>query len=76
MRVNVYAEELTEDVEIVTKRSGDKLFYGLRFHSAMHQHLMPPLNRDDDTSGVTFWSDDMDRLRALLRRGAQATAGL
>ena len=50
MRVNVYSEELTEDVAIVEKNG----HFGLRFNlaSAPALHYQPD---DDDRSAVTFW---------------------
>lgn len=55
MRVNVYAEELTDRVEIVRQRDRQqRLFYGVRFYldspSSLHQTAT-----DDDSSAVTFW---------------------
>lgn len=50
MRINVYGEELTHDIEIVHK---DK-FVGIRFYL----HSTPQLHNnslDDDRSAVTFW---------------------
>lgn len=59
MRINVYAEELTDEVEIVTKdvtdeRFGERTFYGLRVYlkspPELHAH-----RDDDDRSAITFW---------------------
>jgi hypothetical protein len=57
VRVNVYAEEITDDIEVVTahvKETGDT-YYGLRFYLKTHEDLLPPWHPDDDTSAVTFW---------------------
>lgn len=35
MRVNVYAEELTDRIEIITKKIGDQEFTALRFYLAL-----------------------------------------
>lgn len=32
MRVNIYAEEMTDRVEIIEKETGDGTFTGLRFY--------------------------------------------
>lgn len=50
MRINVYAEEISGDVEIVEKNG----FYGVRFylHSPKQIHDTP---EDNDRSAVTFW---------------------
>lgn len=59
MRLNVYAEELTDRVEIVTKtvtdeKFGTRTFYGVRVYleSPPVLHSDP---QDDDTSAITFW---------------------
>lgn len=79
MRVNVYAEELTDRVEIVRKSTEDGDFTGVRFYlelpirtvgSGGHavEHRGPFIHKpgDDDSSAVTFWGKrDM---RAVLRR--------
>lgn len=59
MRVNVYAEEMTDRVEIVNKDG----FTGVRFYlelpvSVGKEHLKGPFihkDWDDDSSAVTFW---------------------
>lgn len=68
MRVNVYAEEMTDRVEIVTKTTEDGTFTGLRFylelpvttplpHGGHTVHKGPFVHRpgDDDSAAVTFW---------------------
>lgn len=68
MRVNIYAEEITDRVEIITKRTEDGEFTGVRFFlelpisvpsSGGHHvtHRGPFIHRpgDDDSSAVTFW---------------------
>jgi hypothetical protein len=54
MRINVYAEELTRDVEIITKIVDDRKFYAVRLylHSANELHHS---EKDDDRSAITFW---------------------
>jgi hypothetical protein len=64
MRVNVYAEEMTDRVEIITKEIDGHLFTAVRFYLYLpatdhngHQHQGPFLHRigDDDSAAVTFW---------------------
>jgi len=54
MRVNVYAEEITDETELVVKQVGKKTFYGLRLFldspDALHHTAS-----DDDRSAVTLW---------------------
>lgn len=59
MRINVYAEELTEETELVTKtvtdeKFGERTFYGVRFYlkSPPELHDDP---EDDDRSAITIW---------------------
>lgn len=55
MRINVYAEELTEEVKIVEKKIEDgRTFFAVRLFlkSANELHFTPT---DDDRSAITFW---------------------
>ena len=79
MRVNVYAEEMTDRVEIISKEIQGQAFTGLRFYlelpvsvaqaqgGAVSQIRGPFLHHpgDDDSSAVTFWGKR--DLRAVLR---------
>lgn len=75
MRVNVYAEEISQDIEIVEKTTPDGTFTGLRIY------LYLPMTRsdgtqirgkfmhhpgDDDSSAITFWGKQ--GLRTLLHK--------
>lgn len=59
MRVNVYAEEMTDRVELVEKQG----FLGLRFYTelpisdgkVLHQGPFIHREGDDDSAAVTFW---------------------
>jgi hypothetical protein len=63
MRVNVYAEELTNRVEIVSKEIDGTTYTGVRFYMELPatvdgvQHQGPFIHKpgDDDSSAVTFW---------------------
>lgn len=63
MRVNIYAEEITDRVEIVTKTVDGQGFTGVRFYLELpatvngKQYRGPFIHRpgDDDSSAVTFW---------------------
>ena len=75
MRVNVYAEEITERIEIRSKRIDGVTFTGLRFYLELpatrpdgEQFAAPFIHRpgDDDSAAVTFWGKQ--DLRPLLRR--------
>ena len=66
MRVNVYSQELTEEVQVEEKVSNTGLVYtGVRFmlHSSDMLHHPP---QDDDRSGITFWLPKSEERRAAL----------
>jgi hypothetical protein len=78
MRVNVYAEEITDRIEIISKEVEGQSFTGLRFYLELpvtqhtpgggyFQHRGPfmPTPGDDDSSAVTFWGKQ--DLRTVLR---------
>lgn len=55
MRINVYSQELTDEVAVITKVSNTGIEYKaaqLILHSSPMLHHPP---KDDDRSAVTFW---------------------
>lgn len=57
MRVNIYAEEIIDRLEVVmaiAENTGSH-FYGIRFYLESSDKLFPPKHPDDDSSAVTFW---------------------
>lgn len=75
MRVNVYAEEMTDRVEIIRKEIDGLSFTGLRIYLELPatspdgiQHQHPFIHRvgDDDSSAITFWGKR--DLRILLHK--------
>ena len=55
MRINIYSQELTNEVEVTEKVSNTGLVYSavrLFLHSSPMLHHPPA---DDDRSAVTFW---------------------
>lgn len=54
MRINIYAEELTNETRIITKEVDGKVFHGVRLylHSPTSLHNTAT---DDDRSAITFW---------------------
>lgn len=79
MRINCYAEELTERTELVTRTVtdltfGTRTFYGIRVYLASPDVLHSG-DDDDDTSAITFWvpwtragGHDFDLVERVLRR--------
>lgn len=58
MRINIYNEEITYNMEVVEKSAEGRKFWGLRFYLLSHPCMYPPQHGDDDRSAVTFWFDD------------------
>ena len=55
MRINVYSQELTDEVIVIAKKSNTGVVYHaaqLVLHSSEKLHHPP---QDDDRSAVTFW---------------------
>ena len=77
MRVNIYAEEMTNRLEIIAKEIDDQKFTGLRFYlelpvSVDGRHIQGPFihrKGDDDSSAVTFWGKR--DLRKVLRKALE-----
>lgn len=61
MRLNIYEEELTDEVTVVSTLAENTgiTYYGVRFYmkSAPELHAT---DQDDDRSAVTFWFGDLD----------------
>lgn len=74
MRVNIYAEEMTDRVELVVKTIEGREYVAVRFYLELpatvagQQYQGPFIHRegDDDSSAVTFWGKR--DLRAALRK--------
>lgn len=86
MRVNVYAEEMTDRVEIVEKTVDGQVFTGLRIYLELpatvgrRQYQGPFIHRegDDDSSAVTFWGKGdlrklVDKMRFELDKHYEAS---
>src|SRR5260221_8898538 len=78
MRVNVYAEEMTDRIEIISKTIEGRAFTGLRFYlelpvSLADGQIRGPFHHgpgDDDSAAVTFWGKQ--DLRRTLRNALAA----
>lgn len=74
MRVNVYSQELTEELVAIQKTSNTGLVYSavqFMLHSSLRLHHPP---YDDDRSAVTFWlpksRERREALAATFERAA------
>lgn len=86
MRINVYSQELTNEVITIEKESNTGLVYSavqIILHSSSQLHHPP---RDDDRSAVTFWLPKSEARReelattfenmAMAVRNAKSETGL
>lgn len=76
MRINVYSQELTNEVILVEKPSNT----GVTYHAAqLILHSSPLLHhppQDDDRSAVTFWLPKSRARREEMARAFEAIAGI
>ncbi|USN14712.1 hypothetical protein PAPPERLAPAPP_03430 [Brevundimonas phage vB_BpoS-Papperlapapp] len=76
MRVNVYSQELTDEVNLTTKDGEDGETYSavmFMLHSSGQLHH-PPM--DDDRSAVTFWLPASQARRETLAKAFEEAARL
>ena len=76
MRINVYSQELTDEVLPVVKESNTGLVYSaVQFvlHSSPMLHHPPA---DDDRSAVTFWLPHSPERREALARAFERAAAM
>jgi len=66
MRVNVYSQELTDEVYVIEKKANTgRIYTGVQLilHSSEKLHHSP---EDDDRSAITIWLPESDVRRARL----------
>lgn len=76
MRINVYSQELTNEVLVQEKKSNTGLVYSdvqIVLHSSERLHHPP---QDDDRSAVTFWLPKSNRRREELAKTFEKMAQL
>ena len=74
MRINVYSQELTDEVIGIEKRSNTGVVYHaaqLILHSSTRLHHPP---KDDDRSAVTFWLPKSQARREEMARAFEKMA--
>lgn len=74
MRINVYSQELTDEVLYVQKISNTGTVYGaaqLVLHSSPMLHHPP---QDDDRSAVTFWLPKSQERREQMAKAFERMA--
>lgn len=74
MRINVYSQELTSEVNVLEKTSNTGLVYSavqLMLHSSPMLHHPP---QDDDRSAVTFWLPKSQERRESLAKAFEEMA--
>jgi hypothetical protein len=76
MRINVYSQELTDEILTVEKVSNTGLTYHaaqLILHSSEHLHH-PPM--DDDRSAITFWLPKSKARRETMAKAFEEIAAV
>lgn len=76
MRINVYSQELTEEVLLIEKHSNTGIVYHaaqLVLHSSPMLHH-PPM--DDDRSAVTFWLPKSEHRREEMAKAFERIAAI
>lgn len=76
MRINVYSQELTDEVLHVVKCSNTGIVYRaaqLILHSSPHLHHPPA---DDDRSAVTFWLPSSKQRREEIAQAFEKMAAI
>jgi hypothetical protein len=75
MRINVYSQELTKEIKVISKKADTGLVYhGVRMYLASPD-ILHHTEEDDDRSAITFWiphakSFNKNDLADLLREMA------
>lgn len=76
MRINVYSQELTDEVILIEKRSNTEVTYHaaqLVLHSSPKLHHPP---EDDDRSAVTFWLPKSQARREVMAQAFERIAAI
>lgn len=74
MRINIYSQELTDEVVLISKGSNTGVdYHAVQFilHSSPMLHHRP---QDDDRSAVTFWLPKSDERREQLAQTFERAA--
>lgn len=86
MRINVYSQELTDEVILIEKESNTGIVYRgaqLVMHSSPRLHhptIVPvaggPVGDDDDRSAVTFWLPKSKERREAMAQAFEQIAAI
>jgi len=74
MRVNIYSQDLTDEIEVIKKESNTGVTYDavrLILHSSSMLHHPP---KDDDRSAITFWLPKSQQRRKQLAQTLEKLA--
>lgn len=72
MRVNIYSQELTDEVELVEKPG----HHGIRLFLHSSELLRHPPEQVDDRSAITIWLPRSEERRTILASALHAMARL
>lgn len=75
MRIQIYDEEVTGEIQVITKTADTGLtFTGIRIFLASPE-VLHNIPGDDDRSAITFWfekdTDQEDWVRSTLKHASQ-----
>ena len=76
MRINIYSQELTDEVIVISKVSNTGIIYHgaqLVLHSSERLHHPP---EDDDRSAVTFWLPKSHERRESIAKAFEEIAAV
>lgn len=79
MRINIYSQELTKEIELVSKVADTGIrYYGVRMYLASPD-ILHHTEDDDDRSAITFWIPNnktfsKEALEAVFARMADLAA--
>lgn len=62
MRINVYSQELTTELKVISKKAEDTgiTYHGVRMYLASPD-ILHHTEEDDDRSAITFWIPNAER---------------
>lgn len=76
MRVHIYSQELTDEVQLICKRADTGLdYHGVQFILHSSDRLHHDVD-DDDRSAVTFWLPRSESRRELMAQAFERAAAM
>lgn len=76
MRVNIYSQELTNEVRCIEKQSNVDIIYSAIQFIMISPSVLHHTDEDDDRSAVTFWLPRSNHRREILAQTFERAAML